>query len=381
MTGHEVAASAQDCLAVSEGKIVALGKPGPAREIYDAGGRAVIPGFIDCHSHALWAGNRLGEHLMRLNGASYEEIARAGGGILSTVRAVREASESQLALDAEPRLRALLREGVTSVEIKSGYGLDTESELKMLRGIRQLARQTGMDIHATYLGAHAIPAGHDADSYLHQILEETLPAVAAQGLAEAVDIYVEGIAFQVEHMRKLFSRASALGLGCRVHAEQFSDLGASQLAASMGAWSCDHLEHTSSQGARAMGRSGTTAVLLPGAFYFLRETRRPPVQLFREHGVAMAVATDLNPGTSPIASLLTCIHMAPVLLGLTPDEALLGVTRHAAAALGKAGHLGTLEPGRAANFCVWDVPDPRTLTYQLGGLLPQAVFIRGLRHV
>jgi len=381
MTGQEVAASGADCLAVSDGRIVAVGEPGPARETFDAGGRAILPGFIDCHTHALWAGDRLGEHLMRLNGASYEDIARAGGGILNTVRAVRETPETQLASDAMPRLRALLREGVTTVEIKSGYGLDTESELKMLRGIRRLARDTGMDVHATYLGAHTIPAGSNADRYLEEILRQTLPAVAAEGLAEAVDIYVEGIAFSVQHMGELFRHATRLGLGCRVHAEQFSNLGASELAAAMGAWSCDHLEHTSAAGAQAMGRSGTTAVLLPGAFYFLRETRKPPVQQFRESGVAMAVATDMNPGSSPIASLLACIHMAPVLLGLTPDEALLGVTRHAAAALGQAQHLGTLEAGKVANFCAWDLADPRALTYQLGGLLPQAVFIRGQRHV
>lgn len=380
MTGEQVLPAAEQTLAVTDGRIVGVGVTGPARMTLDAKGRALLPGFIDCHTHTLWAGDRLGEHLMRLAGASYQDIAKAGGGILSTVKAVREASEDQLAASALPRLNALLREGVTNVEIKSGYGLDTESELKMLRAIGRLGEISGIDIHPTFLGAHAIPAGEDADSYLDQVVNEMLPAVAEQDLAEAVDIYVENIAFGVEHMRILFEKAASLGLGCRVHAEQFSDMGASEMAANMGAWSCDHLEHTAEAGAAAMGRAGTAAVLLPGAFYFLKETKKPPVELFREHQVPMALATDLNPGSSPVASLLTCIHMAPVFFGLTPNECLLGVTRHAARALGRSADLGTLEAGKLANFCLWDIADPRALTYQLGGLAPEAVYIRGQRH-
>jgi imidazolonepropionase len=380
MTGEQVVPAREDSLAIRDGKIVALGVHGPAQETLDARGRALLPGFIDCHTHALWAGDRLGEHLARLAGASYQDIAKAGGGILATVKAVRESSEQDLAASALPRLNALLREGVTNIEIKSGYGLDTESELKMLRVIGRLGELSGVDIHPTFLGAHAIPAGTQADQYLDQVCDDMLPAVAAEGLAEAVDIYVERIAFGLEHMRRLFEQATALGLGCRVHAEQFSDMGASELAAKMGAWSCDHLEYTGEAGAAAMGRAGTVAVLLPGAFYFLKETRKPPVALFRNHQVPMALATDLNPGSSPIASLLTCIHMAPVFFGLTPDECLLGVTRHAASALGKGAELGTLEAGKTANFCLWDLADPRALTYQLGGLLPEAVYIRGQRH-
>jgi imidazolonepropionase len=380
MTGEQVLPALEDSLAIRDGKIVGLGVSGPARETLDARGRALLPGFIDCHTHALWAGDRLNEHLMRLAGASYQDIAKAGGGILSTVKAVRECSEQDLAASALPRLSALLREGVTNIEVKSGYGLDTGSELKMLRAIARLNGLSGVDIHPTFLGAHAIPAGAEADRYLDQVCNEMLPAVAAEGLAEAVDIYVERIAFGVEHMRKLFEKAAALGLGCRVHAEQFSDMGGSELAANMGAWSCDHLEYTGEAGAAAMGRAGTVAVLLPGAFYFLKETRKPPVELFREHQVPMALGTDLNPGSSPVASLLTCIHMAPLFFGLTPDECLLGVTRHAAGALGRAADLGTLEAGKTANFCLWNLADPRALTYQLGGLLPEAVYIRGQRH-
>jgi imidazolonepropionase len=381
MTGEQVLPAREDSLAVRDGKIVGLGVSGPARQTVDARGRALLPGFIDCHTHALWAGDRLNEHLMRLAGASYQDIAQAGGGILATVRAVRGCSEEELAKSALPRLKALLREGVTSVEIKSGYGLDIDSELKMLRAIARLGQLSGMDIHPTFLGAHAIPPGTSAGQYIRQVCDHMLPAVARDKLAEAVDIYVEGIAFGVEHMRELFEKSAALGLGCRVHAEQFSDLGASALAASMGAWSCDHLEYTGEAGAIAMGRSGSVAVLLPGAFYFLKETQKPPVGLFRRHNVPMALASDLNPGSSPIASLLTCVHMAPVFFGLTPDESLLGITRHAAGALGKAAELGTLEPGKAANFCLWDIADPRALTYQLGGLLPEAVYIRGHKHV
>lgn len=380
MTGQQVALSADTCLGVLDGRIAAIGQPGPARETLDARGMALLPGFIDCHTHALWAGDRLGEHLMRLGGASYQEIAGAGGGILSTVKAVRQTEEQDLAEQALPRLRALLREGVTSVEIKSGYGLDLESELKMLRAIARLGPASGMDVHATFLGAHAVPSGVTADRYMQEVVTHMLPEVAAGALAEAVDIYVEGIAFDTGHMQALFRQAAELGLGCRVHAEQFSDMGASVQAAGLGAWSCDHLEYTGEAGARAMAESGTVAVLLPGAFYFLRETRRPPVEALRRHGVGMALATDLNPGSSPIASLLACIHMAPVLFGMSPDEALLGVTRHAARAIGHGDSLGTLEAGKRANFCLWDLADPRALTYQLGGLLPQAVYIEGTRH-
>lgn len=367
-------------LAVRDGRVAALDAPedAPAAARLDAGGKLLLPGFVDCHTHAVYAGNRMHESALKLRGASYEEIARAGGGILSTVQAVREASEAELARQSLPRLEALRREGVTSIEIKSGYGLSTRDELKMLRAIARLRAELRMDIHATFLGAHAIPKDRDREEYLREILDEMLPAVAGEKLAEAVDIFVENIAFTVDEQRRLFDRARELGFRLRAHTDQLSNLGATKLAAEYGATSCDHLEYMTGEDARAMAEHGTIAVLLPGAFYCLRETRLPPVDLLREHGVPMAIATDVNPGSSPVASLLACMHMAATFFRLTPEEVLAGVTVNAARALGAADTIGALAPGRPANFSLWDLPSPEFFTYQLGGIAPAAVYYEGI---
>lgn len=367
-------------LAVRDGRVAALDAPedAPAAARLDAGGKLLLPGFVDCHTHAVYAGNRMHESALKLRGASYEEIARAGGGILSTVQAVREASEAELARQSLPRLEALRREGVTSIEIKSGYGLSTRDELKMLRAIARLRAELRMDIHATFLGAHAIPKDRDREEYLREILDEMLPAVAGEKLAEAVDIFVENIAFTVDEQRRLFDRARELGFRLRAHTDQLSNLGATKLAAEYGATSCDHLEYMTGEDARAMAEHGTIAVLLPGAFYCLRETRLPPVDLLREHGVPMAIATDVNPGSSPVASLLACMHMAATFFRLTPEEVLAGVTVNAARALGAADTIGALAPGRPANFALWDLPSPEFFTYQLGGIAPAAVYYEGI---
>jgi imidazolonepropionase len=365
--------------AVLDGRIVAFDADGPAREVFDAGGRAVLPGFIDCHTHALYAGDRMQEHVMKLQGASYADIARAGGGIMSTVRAVRAATEEELIAQTRPRIAALAAEGVTTVEIKSGYGLATEHELKMLRAIRRLGEEAdegGPHIVPTFLGAHTIPPDRDRGEYLQEVIDDMLVQVDRERLADTVDVFIESIAFNVDEARRLFDRARGFGMQVRAHAEQLSSSGASALAAQYGALSCDHLEYLDEAGAEALARAGAVAVLLPGAFYFLRETHLPPLALLRSHGVPMAVATDLNPGSSPVASLLTALHMAVILFGLTPEEALLGITFNAARVLGRED-LGALAPGRRADFTVWDIPDPAFLTYQLGGLRPAAVFIGG----
>lgn len=375
----DAAVSPARTLAVSDSRIVALDVPddAAAKEVFDAGDRVVLPGFVDCHTHALYAGNRVAEHTLKLRGASYAEITGAGGGIHTTVRAVRAADEAQLVKETLPRLQALAAEGVTTVEIKSGYGLSTEQELKMLHAIQRLRLHLNMDIAATFLGAHAIPPEKSREEYFQEVLDVMLPAVARQKLAESVDIFAESFAFTTEEVRQLFTAASGLGLHCRIHSDQLSHMGATEAAATLGALSCDHLEYASEADVQAMARAGSVAVLLPGAFYFLRETRKPPVELLRRHRVPMAVSTDLNPGTSPIASLLTVMHMAALLYGLTPDEILLGVTRHAARALGREQRVGSLAPGRHADFTVWDIPSPEFLLYQLGGVKPAAVFYKG----
>ncbi|HJS22105.1 MAG TPA: imidazolonepropionase [Steroidobacteraceae bacterium] len=364
--------------AVSKGRIAAVDQAAPAREVVDARDAIVLPGLIDCHTHALFAGHRLNEHLLKLQGAGYTQIAQAGGGIMATVRAVRAASEQQLVSESRPRVAALAAEGVTTIEIKSGYGLDVDNELKMLRAIRALAGETSCRISPTFLGAHTVPPGIARAAYVASVCEEMLPRVQAEGLADCVDIFVESIAFDLADARRIFGCAREHGLKARVHAEQLTATGAAALAAELGALSCDHLEYLDDHGARAMAQARSVAVLLPGAYYFLRETRRPPVPLLREHAVAMAVASDLNPGTSPIASLLTAMHMSVTLFGLTPEEALLGVTCHAARALGR-DDIGSLTPGRRADFTLWDIPEPAYLTYQLGGLRPRAIFIDGQR--
>lgn len=375
----DAAVSPARTLAVSDSRIVALDVPddAAAKEVFDAGDRVVLPGFVDCHTHALYAGNRVAEHTLKLRGASYTEITGAGGGIHTTVRAVRAADEAQLVKETLPRLQALAAEGVTTVEIKSGYGLNSEQELKMLHAIQRLRLHLNMDIAATFLGAHAIPPEKSREEYFQEVLDVMLPAVARQKLAESVDIFAESFAFTTEEVRQLFTAASGLGLHCRIHSDQLSHMGATEAAATLGALSCDHLEYASEADVQAMARAGSVAVLLPGAFYFLRETRKPPVELLRRHRVPMAVSTDLNPGTSPIASLLTVMHMAALLFGLTPDEILLGVTRHAARALGREQRVGSLAPGRHADFTVWDIPSPEFLLYQLGGVKPAAVFYKG----
>lgn len=369
--------AAADCFAVSDGRIVSVGVDTPAAQRIDLDGRVVLPGFIDCHTHLVWAGDRAAEFALRQSGADYAALARAGGGILATVRALRATDEDTLVALALPRLRALGEEGVTQVEIKSGYGLDLASELKMLRVIRRLAREQRVRIQATFLGAHTVPAGRDRGAYLDEVIDLMLPAIAAEGLADAVDIYVEDIAFSNGDMARLFAAARGYGLALRAHTGQFSDAGATAAACRLGARSCDHLEHADADAVAAMAASGTVAVLLPGAFYCLRETRRPPVELLRVAGVPMAVASDANPGTSPVVSLLSALHMSVVLFGLTPAEALAGVTRHAADALGL--DTGVLAPGRPADFSTWRIERPTVLGYQLGGLRPDAVYIGGSR--
>lgn len=368
-------------LAVSDGRIAALGCPeqAPARQTLDARGQWLLPGLVDCHTHALYAGDRMAEHVLKMQGASYADIAKAGGGILSTVKAVRAASETQLVEETLPRLEALRAEGVTSVEIKSGYGLDLDNELKMLRAIRALPRHIPMEVTATFIGAHAVPAGRERGDYFDEVLEKMLPAVAEEKLADTVDIFVEHIAFGVDELKRFAERVRKLGLNLRAHTDQLSNLGATRLAAELGALSCDHLEHSEDADAAAMAKHGSVAVLLPGAFYFLKETRKPPVEIFRRHRVPLAVATDLNPGSSPVASLLTAMHMAGLMFGLTPDEVLAGVTRHAARALGRQGRIGALAPGLDADFCLWDLPAPEFLCYQLGGLKPSQRFFKGKR--
>lgn len=314
---------------------------------------------------------------MRLSGASYEEIAMAGGGILSTVRAVREATVEDLVEQSLPRARALVREGVTTIEVKSGYGLDKDNELKMLRAIRQLGEQLPIRIQATFLGAHAIPEGRERRAYLNEVCREILPAVADEGLAESVDIYVESIAFGLDDLGMLAESAGAFGMSLRVHAEQLSAMGATRMAAELKALSCDHLEYAGADDVRAMAENGTIAVLLPGAYYFLRETRKPPIDLLRKHAVPMAIASDVNPGTSPIVSLLTNMHLASTMFGLTPEESVAGITRHAAAAMGLGGQVGEIRAGASADFSVWSIDGPEYLLYQLGGIAPDAVYFEG----
>ena len=333
---------------------------------HDAGGALVTPGLIDCHTHLVYGGDRAAEFEQRLNGASYEDIARAGGGIVSTVRATRVASEEELAAQSQVRLRALMDDGVTTVEIKSGYGLALEQERKCLRVARSLAALNLVDVRTTFLGAHALPpefAGR-ADDYIAEVLA-MLPVLHGEGLVDAVDAFCERIAFSPAQTERVFAAAAAIGLPVKLHAEQLSDSGGAALAARHGALSCDHLEWLSDEGAAAMAASGSVAVLLPGAFYFLRETRLPPIALLRERKVPMAISTDCNPGSSPCTSLLLMLNMACTLLRMTPQEALAGVTRVAAQALGMKDR-GVLAAGKRADFVLWDVERPAQLAYAFG---------------
>ena len=329
------------------------------------GGRLVTPALIDCHTHLVHGGHRAREFEMRLEGASYEEIARAGGGIVATVRATRAADEESLLKDALPRVDALIAEGVGTVEIKSGYGLDFETELRMLRVARRIGAMRPVTVVTSFLGAHAVPAGDDADRYLDAVCLPALEAAHAEGLVDAVDGFCEGIAFDAGQIARVFERAHALGLPVKLHAEQLSHRGGTALAARHGARSVDHVEYATEDDAQALAEAGTVAVLLPGAFYTLRETQVPPVQAFRAAGVPMAVATDLNPGSSPLGSLLLAMNMACTLFRLTPEEALAGTTRHAARALGLQDR-GEIRAGLRADLAVWDVETPAELSYRIG---------------
>ncbi|PRD14806.1 imidazolonepropionase [Pantoea coffeiphila] len=345
----------------------------------DFGGGIVTPGLVDCHTHLVFGGDRSHEFEQRLNGVSYSEIAAAGGGILSTVRATRESSLAQLVSSARHRLDVLLAEGVTTVEIKSGYGLEIASELRMLQAIRQLGQQVPAQIKATCLAAHAVPPEYKQtpDEWVDVICRELLPQVAAGQLADAVDAFCEYLAFTPAQVEKVFLAAQQLGLPVKLHAEQLSSLGGGALAARFNALSADHLEYATESDIAAMAQSGTVAVLLPGAFYLLRETQRPPVALFRQYGVPMALASDANPGTSPALSLRLMLNMGCTLFGMTPEEALAGVTLRGAQALGLAASLGSLEPGKLADFVHWPLERPAELVYWLGGQLPCRVIFRG----
>jgi imidazolonepropionase len=305
---------------------------------------------------------------MRLAGATYEEVARAGGGIISSVKALRAASEDELVRQSLPRLDALLAEGVTTVELKSGYGLDLENEAKSLRAARRLGAERPVTVRTTFLGAHALPveANGDKDAYIAKVADEMLPAIAAEGLADAVDGFCEGIAFSPEQMTRVFDAAKAHGLPVKLHADQLSNLHGAALAARYGGLSADHLEYTDDEGAAAMAKAGTVAVILPGAYYFIRETKKPPINLFRRHGTKMALATDNNPGTSPLTSLLLTMNMGATLFAMTVDECIAGVTREAARALGLLGETGTLEAGKWADLAIWDIERPAELVYRMG---------------
>ena len=334
----------------------------------DCAGRWVTPGLVDCHTHLVFGGNRAHEFELRLKGASYEEIARAGGGIVSTVAATRSAREAELVAHALPRLDALIGEGATTVEIKSGYGLNTETEMRQLSAARSLGRSRPVTLRTSFLGAHALPpeAGGDKDRYIDLVCREMLPAVARAGLADAVDAFMEGIAFSRDQTVRVFQAAKAQGLPVKLHADQLSNLGGAALAAEFSALSADHLEHTDGAGVAAMAEAGTVAVLLPGAFYFIRETQKPPVELFRAHGVNMALATDCNPGSSPLTSLLLAMNMGATLFRMTVAECLAGVTREGARALGILGETGTLEPGKWCDLAIWDIDRPAELVYRIG---------------
>jgi len=355
-------------IAAKDGRIVYAGPETgapDAAEIVDCGGRWITPGLIDCHTHLVYAGNRAREFELRLEGATYEEIARAGGGIVSTMKATREASESELIEASLPRLDALIAEGVTTVEIKSGYGLTLDDERKMLRAARALGEARNVRVRTTFLGAHAVSPEYrdDQDGYVDLICETMIPAM--DGLADAVDAYCEGIGFSPAQVDRIFAAARAHGLPVKLHAEQLSNQQGAAIAARHAALSADHLEHLDEAGVAAMAAAGTVAVLLPGAFYFMRETKRPPIAALRDAGVPIALATDCNPGTSPLTSPLLVMNMGATLFRLTVEECLAGVTRNAARALG-LDDVGTLEAGKACDLAIWDIERPAELVYRIG---------------
>jgi imidazolonepropionase len=360
-------------IGIQDGKIVRVGTRtelagNRAAEVLPLGGAWVTPGLIDCHTHLIFGGNRADEHAMRRAGATYEEIAETGGGIASTVKRTREASEAELLASAAMRLDALMTGGVTTVEIKSGYGLDVEGELRLLRCAKALAASEAVRVVPTLLALHALPAEWKDRriGYVSMIVDELIPAAAEARLAETVDAFCEGIAFTPDEVERLFKAADAHGLRVKLHAEQLSNRNGAALAAKHKALSADHLEHLDEAGAAAMAKAGTVAVLLPGAFYALQETRKPPVQMLRDHGVAMAVATDCNPGTSPLLSPTLAMNMACTLFGLTPEEALTGMTVNAARALGLEKEIGTIAVGKAADLCVWRLESLAELGYWIG---------------
>lgn len=371
-------------LAIADGRIAWLGsmdalpRQASIGRSEDLGGRLLTPALVDCHTHLVFAGNRANEFDMRLNGASYEEIARAGGGIRSSVSALRQADEDELLRQSLPRARALLRDGVATLEIKSGYGLDLDNERKMLRVARRIGQLLGIDVRTTYLAAHALPPEYrdDPDGYIDAVVD-WLPQLHAEGLVDALDAFCESIGFSPAQTRRVFEAARALDLPVKLHADQLSDLGGAALAAEFGGLSADHVEYTGEDGVRAMAARGTVAVLLPGAFHVLRETKLPPIALLRQHGVPMAVATDCNPGTSPLLSLRQAMQLACTHFRLTPEEALRGATVNAARALGLADR-GVLRAGLRADLVAWEVAHPAELCYWLGGQLAARVYAAGL---
>lgn len=360
----------EDGAVACEGGIITYAGPRAgapsAAETIDCEGRWISPGLIDCHTHLVYAGNRAREFELRLEGASYEEIARAGGGIVSTMKATRAASEDDLIAASLPRLDALIAEGVTTVEIKSGYGLSLDAERRQLRAARRLGEERNVNVTTTFLGAHALPPEFtDRDAYVAHVCDVMLPTLAAEGLVDAVDAFCEGIGFSPDQVARVFAAAKAISLPVKLHAEQLSNLGGAALAANHGALSADHLEHLNEAGIAAMAGSGTVAVLLPGAFYFTREEKRPPVAALRAHGVPIALATDCNPGTSPLTSPLLAMNMAATLFRLTVTECIAGFTREAARALGRSD-IGTLAPGKACDLAIWDIGEPAELVYRMG---------------
>jgi imidazolonepropionase len=375
-------------IAASGGRILYAGAASDApsaldaRERIDCGGRWISPGLIDCHTHLVYGGNRAHEFEQRLAGASYEEIARSGGGIVSTVKATRKASVDELVATALSRLDTLIAEGVTTIEIKSGYGLELATERRQLQAARRLAGERPISVRTTFLGAHTVPAemaGNKA-GYIDAVCNEMLPAIAAEGLADAVDAFCEGIAFSVEQTAQVFAKAKTLGLPVRLHADQLSNLHGAALAARFGALSADHLEYADEDGVAAMAAAGTVAVVLPGAFYFIREHQTPPIEAMRRHGVPIALATDSNPGTSPLTSLLLTMNMGATLFRLTVDECIAAVTREAARALGLFEQIGSLDAGKSCDLAIWDIERPAELVYRMGFNPLHARVWRGASH-